>query len=254
MSEHVPTILASSAAPPVDVVASWSTPFDEAVWGQLAEHWIDITSNLPRVESLRTELSRPSGPLFLIAGPLLPYRDEARMITAHALIIGGREGPVIRWRLLADEPPIKDPPDSVRAYDTSFGGQPALARFFFALWKEAGPPVAQHAVDFIADEREWSCRVIPRIVTPNSPDAASLKIAEQDMFVEHVGYRARSRGGNGISETTIIYHHAREHFDVRILADGVLDVRERWLTFADAVRDQVLAALFARIEAPDASS
>jgi hypothetical protein len=256
MSEHVPTIPASAAVPQVDVEAVWSTPFNEALWEQLTETWVDATNRLPtsRVESWRAEFSRPTGPLLLVAGPLLPLRDEKRVITANAFVIGGPGDQVIRWRLLADEAPAKKPPDSITAHDTTFGGQAALARFFSVLWKDVGPPVAQHIVDFVADEGEWSCRAIPRRVTIDSPDVASMKLADQDMFVEQIGYRARSNSGNGISETSMIYNHAAKYFAVHIIANGVLDIRERWLTFADAVRDQVLAALFTHAEVPDANS
>src|SRR6266446_7780536 len=181
-----------------DVFVSWSSDVSEPAW----------TKALALGE-LDKDISEKS----ISIGPALS--DKNPEILAYLTIVkeveDGKED--FWWGIIVNRRPKSSPPPEIVEVSKKCGGLEGLAAFLNEFLPHLTPtPIGSYVGHLVLQEKDWKCKLIPRV--PGPEDSAAAHIGSK-AIVEEVGYRFEG-GVSGISEVSITFDHEDSEFRVHM--------------------------------------
>lgn len=176
-----------------------------------------------------------------LVAPVMPSGPEDRI----AFVIVRREGEEYAWSLLLAEPPEERDEPTVLAGEAA-GGMDAVRGLIEECWDNR--PTTSHSLHFHLPTTVWHCPSVPSSVSEHSEENKAVLSISSSAVVEGVAFRLNS-GANGITNVRILYGTEGKNYYVDVAALGLVRLgKERWLPFADDVRDVVIGAFFTKKE------
>jgi hypothetical protein len=170
-------------------------------------------------------------------GPVFDENDQIVTLIA----IHPRDADKCDWVMHVDGRPRGDVPSEILDAANKMGGLDGLSRVILSTQENNLPPTGVYSIRVTLVESDWTCRVMPRPVAPDSP-VARLDLKAR---LEQVGYRLPD-GPLGLAEFVIVYDHEHQRFQVRIRAHGIVKVGEGF-EYVQQVATLVTGAMFEQV-------
>lgn len=210
----------------ISVLATWTTKVDDDAWRAICVR--------PDVQAREDVL--------IIIGPIPGDTVDPRKATAFA--VRGDEDDV-RVSLEVSAPPDEAPPEEVLNRANAWGGLTGLREFLRQAFVPAGT-VATYSVHFHVDSDKYRPLLLPFTLPSSALSVAELIGSEPTVTAISLAFEHGAV--QGIEEIQLRGCGTDDSLAVDVSARGAarLSDEERWLPYADELRDVILGNLFAK--------